>query len=360
MNILVTGGAGFIGSHLVDALVGRGDNVTVLDNLSSGRLGNLRIARASGKCSLIRRDLKVEPLLDLSDFESIFHLAANPEVRVGSTNPSVHFNENIVSTYNLLEAVRKHGDVKLFAFASTSTVYGEAGKIPTGEDYGPLKPISTYGASKLACESLIAAYSSSYGFRAVILRLANVIGPRSTHGIIYDLVNKLKANPRELEILGDGTQAKSYLHVSDCISGIVTAVDKLDERVGILNVGGEDQINVLRIADVVCEEMGLKNVKVECRDTLGDGRGWVGDVKLMRLDVSKLERLGWKPNMNSETAIRSAARSVISELSVRKEEPLRSKRSTRDVVVQGRKTSTRFNKNNFKWAENASLLGSNR
>jgi UDP-glucose 4-epimerase len=338
MKILVTGGAGFIGSHLVDALVDRGE-VTVLDNLSSGRLGNLQIGRARGKCAFLRRDLKVEPVPDLSDFETIFHLAANPEVRVGATNPSVHFNENVVSTYNLLEAVRRHGGTRLIAFASTSTVYGEAGRIPTGEDYGPLKPISTYGASKLACESLIAAYASSYGFRAVIFRLANVIGPRSTHGIIYDLVNKLKTNPRELEILGDGTQAKSYLHVSDCVSGMLTGMDKLDERVGILNVGGEDQISVLKIADVVCEEMGLKNVKVECRDALGDGRGWIGDVKLMRLDVSKLEELGWKPKMNSETAIRSAAKSVISELPSKEGDSLRSQRSSSDAAVQGRKSS---------------------
>ena len=140
----------------------------------------------------------------------------------------------------------------------------------------------------------------------MIFRLANVIGPRSTHGIIYDLVNKLKTNPRELEILGDGTQAKSYLHVSDCVPGMMAGVDRLDERVGVLNVGGEDQIKVLRIADVVCEEMGLKDVKVECRDTLGDGRGWVGDVKLMRLDISRLERFGWRPRMNSEAAVRSA------------------------------------------------------
>ena len=336
MKILVTGGAGFIGSHLVDALVDRSE-VTVLDNLSSGRLGNLQIGRARGRCAFVKGDLKIEPVPDLSDFETIFHLAANPEVRVGATNPSVHFNENVVSTYNLLEGVRKHGNARLIAFASTSTVYGEAEKIPTGEDYGPLKPISTYGASKLACESLIAAYASMYGFRTVIFRLANVIGPRSTHGIIYDLVNKLKTNPRELEILGDGSQAKSYLHVGDCVSGMMTGMDKLNERVGILNVGGEDQINVLRITDVVCEEMGLKGVKVECRDTLGDGRGWVGDVRLMRLDVSKLERLGWKPNMNSESAIRSAARSVISELEAKDGESSRGQRPSSDAALQGRK-----------------------
>jgi UDP-glucose 4-epimerase len=336
MNILVTGGAGFIGSHLVDALVDRGE-VTVLDNLSSGRLGNLQMGGARGKYKFVRRDLKVEPVPDLSDFDTVFHLAANPEVRVGATNPSLHFNENVVSTYNLLEAVRRRGTVRLVAFASTSTVYGEAKQIPTREDYGPLKPISTYGASKLACESLIAAYASSYGFRAVIFRLANVIGPRSTHGIIYDLVNKLKTNPRELEILGDGTQAKSYLHVSDCVFGMMAGVDKLDERVGVLNVGGEDQINVLRIADVVCEEMGLKDVKVKCRDTLGDGRGWVGDVKLMRLDISRLERSGWKPRMNSEAAVRSATRSVISELSDREGESSRGRSPSRDAVVRGRK-----------------------
>lgn len=312
MRVLVTGGAGFIGSHLVDKLLADGHSVTVLDNLSSGRLQNLRQSEGSGRLSFVKRDLKREFAWDDGGFEVIFHLAANPEVRTGSTDPSLHFNENVVSTYNLLEAVRKRGCPRAFVFASTSTVYGEAEKVPTPEDYGPLRPISTYGASKAACEALISAYASSYGFLAVICRLANVVGPRSSHGVIYDFVNKLRTNPRELEILGDGTQEKSYVHVRDCVSGMATCLEKSSETVAYYNIGTTDRISVVKIADVVCQEMGLRNVSVKCRKGEADGRGWVGDIKLMGLDVSKLERLGWKPAMNSEEAVRSAARDLIS------------------------------------------------
>jgi UDP-glucose 4-epimerase len=259
--------------------------------------------------------LKREFVGDHDEFEVIYHLAANSEVRIGSTNPALDFNENVVSTYNLLEAVRRHGGLRAFVLASTSTVYGEAENIPTPEDYGPLRPISTYGASKAACEALVSAYASSYGFLAVICRLANVVGPRSNHGIVYDFVNKLRTNPRELEILGDGTQEKSYLHVRDCVSGMVTSLEKSKEPVAFYNIGTEDRISVVKIANVVCEEMGLKNVSVKCRKVEADGRGWVGDVKFMGLDVSKLGSLGWKPAMNSEEAVRSATRDLIFESS---------------------------------------------
>jgi UDP-glucose 4-epimerase len=258
--------------------------------------------------------LKRRLSLDLGDFEAIWHLAANPEVRIGATNPAVHFKENILATYNLLEAAREHSGLRSFVFASTSTVYGEAEKIPTPEDYGPLKPVSTYGASKLACESLISAYASSYGFRAVTFRLANIVGSRSNHGIIFDLVTKLKKDPNELEILGDGTQEKSYLSVKDCVSGMAIGVERSTEQVAYINVGPEDRINVMKIADIVCEEMGLGKVKVKRRRVTQDGRGWIGDVKFMELDVSKLKGFGWRPTMNSEAAVRSAAREVISEL----------------------------------------------
>lgn len=271
--------------------------------------------RRDSGLSFIRHDLKEELFVHGFDgFEIIYHLAGNPEVRAGTTNPAVHFNENIVSTFNLLEAIRKRGGLKSFVFASTSTVYGDASQIPTPEDYGPLMPISTYGASKLACESLVSAYANLCSFRAVICRLANVVGPRSNHGIICDFIRKLKANPSELEILGDGTQEKSYLHVSDCISGMVTCQEKSIDPVGVLNIGARDQTNVMKIADVVCQEMSLKKVKIKCVRATEDGRGWIGDVKFMKLDVSKLERLGWRSRMNSEMAVRTAARDILSEV----------------------------------------------
>ena len=315
-KVLVTGGAGFIGSHLVEELASRDFEVLVLDNLTGGDLKNL------GSC-LGRPNVRFMKG-DLLDFESvkkavegstmIYHLAANPEVRVGTRSPEVHFRQNVEATFNLLEAARKVGAVDTLAFTSTSTVYGEAATIPTPEDYGPLKPISVYGASKLACESLITAYAYTYGFRALIYRLANIVGPRSRHGVIYDFIKKLMDNPRELKVLGDGRQNKSYLYVKDCVEAMMVGLEKSEEEVDILNIGSEDQIEVREIAEIVMEEMGLKSVKVTYVGGFRDGRGWVGDVKNMLLDVSRLKALGWRPRHNCRESVRLAARELIKEL----------------------------------------------
>lgn len=312
-RVLVTGGAGFIGSHMVDALMMKGMEVCVFDNLSSGSLQNVERWIGSPAFSLIKGDLlnpKDLSRLDISQYEIIFHLAANPEVRVGSADPEVHFQQNVVATKNLLELVRKAGDNPTLVFTSTSTVYGEAEKIPTPEDYAPLKPISVYGASKLACEALISAYAYSEGLKAVIYRLANIVGSRSRHGVIYDFIQKLKANPMELEILGDGTQTKSYLHISDCIEAIIIGLEKASEPVEIFNVGSEDQVDVKTIAQIVIEEMALKNVKLKFTGGVNGGRGWKGDVKNMLLDISKLKALGWRPKLNGEQAVRRATRQL--------------------------------------------------
>ena len=207
--MLVTGGAGFIGSHLADALKTQGANISVFDNLTAGTLENIKRWRKDTNFNFIKGDLLSKSDLakiEKTRFETVFHLAANPEVRIGSTNPDIHFQQNIVTTHNLLEFLRKTGNSSTIIFTSTSTVYGEPTKIPTPEDYAPLKPISTYGASKLACEALISAYAYTYNFKAIIYRLANIVGPRNKHGVIHDFIQKLNKNPKELEILGDGTQ----------------------------------------------------------------------------------------------------------------------------------------------------------
>ena len=309
---MITGGAGFIGSHLVDALVSRGAEVVILDNLSSGKIDNISHHQGNPNVKFIKGDLlnpqDIEPAVN--DCEIVFHLAANPDVRTGSSNPQSHFNQNVMATYNLLEVLRKKNNVKVLAFTSSSTVYGEA-PTPTPEDYGELKPISVYGATKLACEALISAYAHSYGFRAIIYRLANIIGSRSTHGVIVDFIKKLSENPSELEILGDGTQKKSYLHVSDCIDAMLLAIEKTSNQVDIFNIGSEDQINVMTIARLVVEEMGLKNVKFKLTGGVHGGRGWIGDVKNMLLDISKLKGLGWKPRFNSLEAVRRTIREIL-------------------------------------------------
>lgn len=314
-KVLVTGGAGFIGSHLVDALMNCGNEVVVLDNLSNGELENIRRWFGSSNFRFIDGGLSNQTVISdaLEGCGVIFHLAANPEVRVGSVNPEVHFQQNVVATYNLLEATRKNGDVKTFIFTSSSTVYGEA-ETPTPEDYPSLKPISIYGASKLACEALISAYAHSYGFKAIIYRLANIVGPRSKHGVIIDFIRKLNGNPRELEILGDGTQRKSYLYVADCVEALLLGLDLASKRFEVFNVGSVDQVDVLTIARIVAEEMGLENVKFRLTGGVNGGRGWVGDVKDMLLDVSRLMSLGWKPKYNSVESVRLTVKEMLGKV----------------------------------------------
>ncbi len=315
MTILITGGAGFIGSHLADCFMEQGEDVRVFDDLSAGTKSNIKKWVRDPKFDFVKGDLlrSSEITAALDGCRVVYHLAANPEVRGWLAGPDEHFKQNIVGTYNLLEAIREQGMVELLVFTSTSTVYGEANVIPTPETYAPLKPISNYGASKLAAEALICSYSSLYGFRSVVYRMANVVGPRSGHGVIYDFVEKLKKNPNELEVLGDGTQSKSYLFVDDCVTGMIMGAIHAKETVEILNIGSEDRINVLEIAKMVIEEMGLKDVEIMLTGGVDGGRGWKGDVKLMQLDMSRLRMFGWKPQFGSMEAVRFTTRYLTGE-----------------------------------------------
>lgn len=212
-NVLVTGGAGFIGSHLIDRLMNMGYFVRVVDNLSSGSLENIKSWSGNPRFEFVHGDLKelAVALKAVKGVEVVFHLAANPEVRVGEVDPSVHFRENLLVTFNVLEAMRESRSAKVIVFFSSSTIYGEPEDFPTSEEYGPLLPISVYGASKLGCESLISAYCHTFDLRGLILRLANIVGEGSCHGVIVDFIQKLRQNPKELEILGDGNQSKVIL-----------------------------------------------------------------------------------------------------------------------------------------------------
>jgi UDP-glucose 4-epimerase len=314
LKALVTGGAGFIGSHIVDYLICNGKSVRVIDNLSSGSLAHLEQWKDHPLFEFIDADLLDRARLAeaVDGCDEVYHLAANPEVNAKNASPEDHFRQNIEATYCLLEAMRQSGDQKFIAFASTSTVYGEADQIPTKENYGPLVPISLYGASKLACEGLLSAYASMYGFRAVVFRLANVVGSRSNHGVIYDFIKKLRVNPSELEVLGDGSQSKSYLYVDDCVSGFMHGI-MLGGVVDIFNIGSEDRTNVLAIAETVKEELGLSNAKIRLTGGVDGGRGWMGDVKIMQLDMNKLKQTGWKPLHSSADAVRQTARDIIIE-----------------------------------------------
>jgi UDP-glucose 4-epimerase len=315
-TVLVTGGAGFIGSHLVDRLLNDGIKVHVLDNLSTGNIEHIKRWNNNNNNNNFRffkLDLVHDPIEYYGDrYSTIFHLAANPDVRSSSINPKEHFEQNIISTFNILEYSRKH-DIDTFVFTSSSTVYGEPNVIPTPEDT-LLMPISMYGASKAACESLICSYAHMYGIKAVIYRLANVIGARSTHGVIYDFINKLIRNKNMLEILGDGKQRKSYIHVNDCINAMLIGLNSND-KINIFNVGSDDYIDVITIADIIINALGLSDVQLKFIDN-GDGRGWKGDVKVMLLDTTRLKRLGWRAMYNSKEAVRVTVNDIIKRASI--------------------------------------------
>lgn len=308
-KIAVTGGAGFIGSHLTGELLSRGCQVTVIDNLSAGRMEFLEPHMENGDFRFINLDIHdLEGLKKaIEGADKVYHLAANPDVRLGAQDTRIHLDENIIATYTVLEAMRMNGQQNII-FTSTSTVYGEATIIPTPENYGPLIPISLYGASKLACEALITSYCHTFDMKSWIFRFANIVGPNGTHGIIIDFINKLRKDPKSLEILGDGRQRKSYLHVSDCVDAILYVVDNSCEMANIFNIGSNDTIDATEIGEIIVEELGLSDVKF---NYTGGSRGWKGDVPRMLLSIEKLESLGWRSHYDSRNSIVDAVRSLL-------------------------------------------------
>jgi len=305
---VVTGGAGFIGSHLVDTLVAQGNEVLVIDSLCAGNKATITRHLDSCKVRLVQCDLLSDGWQDaIEGADRLFHLAADPDVRQSAVNPDPTMQNNIMATYRVLEAMRLH-TVPELVFTSTSTVYGDATVIPTPESYTPLEPISVYGASKLACESLISAYCHSFGMKGWVFRFANIIGERSGHGVITDFIRKLEENPSELEILGDGKQTKSYLEVHECIAAMLFAVGHSRDTVNTFNIGSEDWIDVKSIAEIITEEMQLTGTKF--RFTGGE-RGWVGDVPKMQLAIDKIKALRWKPQTGSRESVRIAVRAML-------------------------------------------------
>ncbi len=311
-TVLVTGAAGFIGSHLVDNLLDRGQSVLGIDNLSRGTRGNL--AGALKRTGFEFFQANVNDLPALRDIvrdrwvEVVWHLAANSDIVAGMTDPAIDLQDTFLTTFNLLAVMREFG-IRRIAFASTSAVYGIHDKA-LAEDTGPLTPISNYGAMKLASEAVVSAAAEHFLERAWIFRFPNVVGSRATHGIIFDLLTKLSRNPADLEVLGDGTQQKPYLHVSELLNAMFVICEKSAERFNLFNIGPADQgSSVRQIANAVSREAAPS---LPIRFT-GGSKGWVGDVPRFWYSIEKLRRLGWSPSLTSAQAIERAVHEICEE-----------------------------------------------
>jgi UDP-glucose 4-epimerase len=315
MKYFVTGGAGFIGSCIIDRVIGKNE-VTVYDNLSSGKEEHVSHHFKNKNFKFVKADLLDFDRVakEMKGHDTVWHIAANPDIRKGTESSRYDLEQNTLVTYNVLEAARRN-DINSVVFSSTSTIYGPAKVIPTPEDYGPCLPISLYGASKLACEGLVSAYSSLYGIRAWIFRFANIIGKRSTHGILPDLVDKLNKDRSRLEVLGDGKQRKSYLLVEETVDGMFFAFERAKDQLNYFNLGSSDQITVKRIVDILVEEANLRDTKIVYT---GGEVGWKGDVPRFLLSPEKMAKLGWKAKHSSEEAVRIATKLVIEERLKRK------------------------------------------
>lgn len=308
MNVLVTGGAGFIGSHLCDALLAKGHKVTVVDDFSLGRIENIEHLKDNSNFKYTREDLNnlaAMRYIFREGFDMVYHLAANSDIQKGGKDPNVDLQRTFMTTYNVLQMLKDYG-IKKFFFASTSAIYGETYDV-LNEDYGPLKPVSNYGAGKLASEAFISAFSSTYDIQTWITRFPNVVGERFTHGVIYDFIHKLRANPNELEVLGNGEQCKPYVYVKDLVEAILYVIDHADEKYNVYMIGSDSRTKVKEIAAMVIEKMGL-NAKI--RYTGGD-RGWVGDVPEFRYDLTKINKLGWTAPHNSNESVRLAIQKAL-------------------------------------------------
>lgn len=316
MKAFVSGGAGFIGSHLVSWLLKSEttERVVVYDNFTSGQRSYLQALTGDRRLSVIEADLKdggrVREVMGGCD--TIFHLAANPDIAKAITQPDIDFWEGTYLTQNVLEAMRQTGAARVF-YTSGSGVYGEDPAVDFPEDHGPCIPISTYGASKLASESLIAAYCHMFGLIARVFRFANVVGPRQTHGVGYDFIRRLKNDPTTLRILGDGTQKKSYIHVDDVLEAIFVVAAAVIKPYEVFNVATDDYVTVRQIADLAVAIAGLQQDEVRYEFTGGD-RGWKGDVPIVRFDCTKIKALGWKSRRSSAEALGDAMKAMRREI----------------------------------------------
>lgn len=310
MRVLVTGGAGFIGSHLCDALVERGEEVWCADNLHLGKEEHVAHLRSCPRFRFQQLDVLdragLEALFRAAGFDAVFHLAANSDIQRGAEDHELDLRLNFLTTHAVLEAMLRNG-VRRICFASTSAVFGPA-RAALHEDFGPLRPISFYGASKLAAEAYLSVFADNFGFQARILRFPNVVGGRATHGAVHDFIGRLRRDPTRLLVLGNGAQSKPYLYVTDLVEAILLVFDKAEGPLAVFHAGSNDLASVRQMAEVVVEEMGLKGIPIEYAQ--GE-QGWVGDVPHFQYDFRKIKQLGFRPRHSSLEAIRLAARKLL-------------------------------------------------
>lgn len=322
MKILITGGAGFIGSSLVNYLAQETvinlkqiKKIVVIDNLSLGKKEFIQQAINSGFVDFYKQDLLDKEatlrVFKKYKFDLVFHLSASSDIYYGSKQTDWDLKQGTLVTYNILECMRQT-QVKAIVFASTSAIYGEASKVSIAEDYGPLLPISLYGASKLACEGLISAFCHNFDLQAWVFRFGNIVGKNSTHGVLVDFIHKLKNDPTRLEVLGDGRQTKPYLHIKDCIKGIITGLTQANEQINFFNLAPSNTSSVADIAKVLIQGLNLQNTKIYYQK---GSRGWKGDVAQVRLDCSKLIDLGWQATLTSDQAVTISVEELIKQLS---------------------------------------------
>jgi UDP-glucose 4-epimerase len=314
-KIFITGGAGFIGSNLVEFFLAQNKIVTVFDNLSNGKKKNLSEFIENKNFNFIKGDVKNFNFLKkvMKNHEIVIHLSSNADIAKAQLSPLIDFNEGISLTVNVLESMREN-KIKNLIFTSGSGVYGEVPDYPVSENFSPLKPVSTYGAQKLSSENYMSSYSFMFDMCCIVFRFANVVGPKQTHGVTHDFLLKLTKNNKSLDILGDGTQTKPFIHINDINSAFNTIFNKLDFSKSffeVYNIATDDHISVNKIADLICHELRLKSVKYK---HTGGKRGWKSDVPKYSLDTNKIKKLGWKQKLNSQDAVKEAIKSMIIDI----------------------------------------------
>lgn len=316
-RILITGGAGFIGSHFTDRLLADPAvrAVTLYDNFSSGKEWHFEHHLKDPRLRLVRGDVRDLARLRaaIEGHDVVIHLASNPDIARAATEPSVDFDEGTFLTHQVLEAMRTDPEARRIIYTSGSGVYGDLGETEVHEDHGPLLPISTYGASKLAGEALISAYCHLFGFSGRVFRLGNVVGPRQTHGVGLDFIRRLTEDPNTLKILGDGKQSKSYIHVADVVDAALLADQQVGTGFHVYNVATEDHLTVRRIADLAVECLG-KEVGETRYEFSGGSRGWKGDIPVVRMNTRRMRSLGWSNKLSSEEALRSSLALLLDEV----------------------------------------------